>query len=91
MEYLVVYDISHPRRLRRVARIMERYGERVQKSVFECNLAGGALDDMQDGVRHVMDTSDDTLRIYPMLAGSRVKQTIIGTGAMVRFPQAYIV
>jgi CRISPR-associated protein Cas2 len=36
--YLVSYDISHPRRLRRVARILEGFGVRLQYSVFECAL-----------------------------------------------------
>ena len=34
MRYLVCYDIAHPRRLRRVARILERHALRCQKSVF---------------------------------------------------------
>ncbi|RME69710.1 MAG: CRISPR-associated endonuclease Cas2 [Verrucomicrobia bacterium] len=38
--YLVSYDIADPRRLRRVARIVEGFGVRLQYSVFEC-----ALDD----------------------------------------------
>jgi CRISPR-associated endonuclease Cas2 len=31
---LIAYDIRHSRRLRRVAKIMENYGMRVQKSIF---------------------------------------------------------
>ena len=34
MHYLVAYDIADPRRLRRVARLMERRATRCQKSVF---------------------------------------------------------
>ncbi len=33
--WLVIYDIRDPKRLRRVAKVMEDYGFRVQKSVFE--------------------------------------------------------
>ena len=36
--YLVSYDISHPKRLRRVARVLEGFGVRLQYSVFECPL-----------------------------------------------------
>ena len=36
--YLVSYDISNPRRLRHVARIMAGYGHRLQYSVFESRL-----------------------------------------------------
>ncbi|HQM85027.1 MAG TPA: CRISPR-associated endonuclease Cas2, partial [bacterium] len=32
---LILYDIRDPKRLLRVAKIMENYGYRVQKSVFE--------------------------------------------------------
>ena len=36
--YLVSYDISHPKRLRRVAKTCEGFGSRLQYSVFECPL-----------------------------------------------------
>jgi len=38
--YLVCYDISDPRRLRRVAQACEGFGIRFQFSVFECLLDG---------------------------------------------------
>ena len=34
--WLACYDIRDDKRLRRVAAVMERYGTRAQKSVFEC-------------------------------------------------------
>lgn len=40
--YLVSYDISDPKRLRRVAKVLEGFGARLQYSVFEC-----PLDDMR--------------------------------------------
>ncbi len=36
--YLVVYDISEPKRWRRVFKLMQGYGEWVQLSVFQCRL-----------------------------------------------------
>ena len=42
IRYLVSYDISDPKRLRRVARTLEGFGTRLQYSVFEC-----ALDDLR--------------------------------------------
>ncbi len=36
--YLVSYDISNPKRLRRVAKVLESFGTRLQFSVFECPL-----------------------------------------------------
>lgn len=91
MEYLTVYDIADPRRLRRVASSMQKYGVRVQKSVFECDLVEAALRDMLSGVRRLMDESADSVRVYPLLDNSRRKQRIIGSGRFVEFPQAHIV
>jgi CRISPR-associated protein Cas2 len=36
--YIVTYDISDPKRLRRVFRLLKGYGEWVQLSVFQCRL-----------------------------------------------------
>lgn len=36
--FLITYDISDSRRLRRVFRLLEGYGEWVQLSVFQCRL-----------------------------------------------------
>lgn len=39
--YLVAYDISDPKRWRRVYRTMQGYGRWLQLSVFHCRLDGG--------------------------------------------------
>jgi len=36
--YIVAYDISDPKRLRRVYKTMQGYGEHLQLSVFRCEL-----------------------------------------------------
>ena len=36
--YLISYDIAEPRRLRQVAKLLKRYGVRLQKSVYACDL-----------------------------------------------------
>lgn len=38
MSYLVCYDISDEKRLRRVFKTMRGYGDHLQYSVFECQL-----------------------------------------------------
>lgn len=53
--YLVCYDIAEPRRLRRVAKVCESFGSRIQYSVFECPLDGLRYEQMKaelDGVIH---------------------------------------
>jgi len=37
--YIVAYDISDPKRLRRVFRTLKGYGQHLQLSVFRCDLS----------------------------------------------------
>ncbi len=37
-DYVITYDICHPRRLRRVFKLMKGYGDHLQLSVFRCEL-----------------------------------------------------
>ena len=39
MRYLISYDISDDKIRSRISRLLEAYGSRVQRSVFECVLA----------------------------------------------------
>lgn len=39
--YVVAYDISDPKRWRKVFRAMKGYGKRLQLSVWQCRLDGG--------------------------------------------------
>jgi CRISPR-associated protein Cas2 len=41
--YLVCYDISNDKRLRKVFRILRDYGDHLQYSVFECQLTPSDL------------------------------------------------
>ena len=41
--FLIAYDISDPKRLRQVCKIAEAYGERLQYSVFVCDLSPSEL------------------------------------------------
>jgi len=60
--YLVSYDVSDPRRLRRVARILEGFGTRLQFSVFECPLDPMRLAAMKtDLAKHINHDEDQVL------------------------------
>lgn len=69
MEILVAYDVSTTsaagrRRLHRVAKVCEGFGQRVQESVFECVLSEGELARLIARLRHEVDLEQDSLRIY---------------------------
>lgn len=58
------YDIHDPKRLIKVARVMKDYGERVLKSVFECNLPDELFQRMKARADAVMDHTEDSVRYY---------------------------
>ncbi len=65
----MTYDVSTEtaegrRRLRRVAHVCEAFGQRVQKSVFECVVSVDELERLKRRLLREADLSEDSLRIY---------------------------
>jgi CRISPR-associated protein Cas2 len=52
------------KRLRRVAKVCQNYGQRVQKSVFECKVDAMTLEILQDALLKEISLTEDNLRIY---------------------------
>ncbi|GAC85680.1 CRISPR-associated endonuclease Cas2 [Gordonia paraffinivorans] len=59
--YLIAYDIADPARLRRVCRVMEAYGQRLQYSVFLCDLSKLELVRWRADVHEVIDYGEDSV------------------------------
>jgi CRISPR-associated protein Cas2 len=69
MEVLVTYDVATDTaegrtRLRRVAKVCEGYGQRVQKSVFECIVSAAQLELLKHHLLKEADLQYDSLRFY---------------------------
>jgi CRISPR-associated protein Cas2 len=81
MLVVVTYDVSTEtaagrKRLRRVARVCESTGQRVQKSVFECQVNEMQLDQLERALLAEIDEAEDNLRFYRITESAhlRVKQ-----------------
>jgi CRISPR-associated protein Cas2 len=71
MLVLVCYDVSTEtkegrRRLRRVAKVCESTGQRVQKSVFECQLDVAQFEGLERKLLAEINPLQDCLRLYRM-------------------------
>lgn len=69
MLVIVCYDVNTEtaagrRRLRRVAKVCEGVGQRVQKSVFECRIDLAAMEELERRLLHTIDVDTDCLRLY---------------------------
>ena len=81
MLVLVCYDVNTEtkagrRRLRRVAKLCEATGQRVQKSVFECQIDLAGMEDLERRLLAEIDLRQDCLRIYrvPDARGAEVRE-----------------
>jgi CRISPR-associated protein Cas2 len=57
--YLVTYDICEPRRLRKVFKTMQGFGEHLQLSVFQCDLTAIDRIEMQAALEGIIDHDED--------------------------------
>lgn len=65
----MTYDVSTissggQKRLRRVAKICQNYGQRVQNSVFECIVDATQFTTLKYELKNVIDQDYDSLRFY---------------------------
>ena len=84
MLVLVAYDVNTAgkpgqRRLRHVAKACEDYGQRVQKSVFECLVDPAQWADLRGRLTGIINESEDSLRFY--FLGANWKPRIEHVGA----------
>jgi len=75
MDVLVAYDVNTEtkegqRRLRRVAKVCTGFGQRVQKSLFECRVNPAQLEELESKLLQIIDPKKDSLRLY-LLPGNR--------------------
>ncbi len=81
MLVIVCYDVNTEtkagrRRLRRVAKVCESTGQRVQKSVFECQVNLMQFETLERSLLTEIDPAEDNLRLYrlPESRGAEVRE-----------------
>ncbi len=79
MLHLVAYDITSPKRLRRVARICEDFGIRVEYSVFECDLSEETFQELWTRLAATIDAAEDCLLAYKICNSCTRKVESMGT------------
>ena len=78
MLVVVTYDVSTDtsagrKRLRRVAKVCEGSGQRVQKSVFECQVNDMQLEELERRLCAEIDEATDNLRFYRITESAQVR------------------
>lgn len=75
---IVAYDIEDNRSRNKIAKILKDYGERVQKSVFECNLNEAMIKRMIERISKFINYETDNFRVYKLLDAQKADIIVIG-------------
>ena len=96
MTVLVAYDVSTEdaagrRRLRRVAQQCTNFGQRVQKSVFECQVNDMEYERMVRALVKIIHKEEDSLRIYRLMEPLEKHIQVFGWDKKVDFNQPLVI
>ena len=88
MLVLAAYDVSTEtaagrKRLRRVAKVCKDYGQRVQKSLFECLVGEKELALLRSQLLDEINEQEDSLRLYLLDEVTRERTEHYGLGTPV--------
>ena len=96
MLVVVTYDVSTEtpagrRRLRRVAKVCESTGQRVQKSVFECQVNDMQVEELERRLLAEIDEAEDNLRFYRITESAQMRVKQYGTFRSTNFEGPLII
>ena len=78
--YVVTYDISEPKRLRRVFKAMKGYGRWLQLSVFQCRLTARRRAEMTARLDSLIRPSEDHILILDLGPAEQVALRVESLG-----------
>lgn len=89
MLLVITYDVNltqpdGAKRLRKVAKICERHGIRVQNSVFEVLIDGAQLAKLKNEMAKIIDPENDSVRFYRLGNSYRQKIETLGKNPSVQ-------
>jgi len=87
MFILIAYDIADDRRLKKIAKLMEAYGERLQRSVFECVIGEDQLHALMHDVKLLMKRKEDKVQFYHLCDACEHR---INTASQVSFARTQV-
>jgi len=96
MWIIVAYDVSTDtakgrKRLRRVAQVCKDFGQRVQKSIFECQVDEMKYEELRRKLLQEINDEEDNLRLYRLTEPREQHVETYGVSRTVFFDDPLIV
>lgn len=64
--YVVAYDVALSKSRLAVAKVLKKYGHRVNKSVFECMVTSAGIYKMKQEILEIIDLKKDSVIFYQL-------------------------
>lgn len=95
MHVLISYDVSTEtpagrRRLRKVAQACQDFGQRVQKSVFECSVSEAQFEEVVRRLVEIIEKTEDSLRVYRLIEPKEKYVQVYGLDGSVDFDEPLV-
>jgi len=92
---LISYDVSTEtpagrKRLRKVAQACQDFGQRVQKSVFECSVSEAQFEEVMRRLLDIIETTEDNLRVYRLMEPKDKYVQVYGLDGSVNFEEPLV-
>ncbi len=95
MHILVAYDVATEspagrKRLRKIAQACLNFGQRVQKSVFECSVNEMQFEELTRRLEKIINEQEDSLRMYRLAQPKEQYLRVYGIDTSVDFEEPLV-
>ena len=78
--FIVTYDISDPKRWRRVFKAMQGYGDWMQLSVFQCRLTRRRRQELETRLRELVKNGEDHVLLIDVGPADKIELAMASIG-----------
>lgn len=78
MYYVIAYDIVCDKRRNKVSHILKDYGERINYSVFECQISSKTFDQLKKRIHKEIDLNEDSVLFFRLCLECKKKTESMG-------------
>ncbi|MGO9569891.1 MAG: CRISPR-associated endonuclease Cas2 [Desulfomonilaceae bacterium] len=87
IRWVVAYDVPEDKRRKRIADLLENFGDRVQYSVFEVMAVNDSdMETLLTKVKAILVAKEDRVRLYPLCGSCAGKVIVLGVGTEELWP-----
>ena len=84
MTYLFSYDIANSHRRSKISKVLEQFGIRMQKSIFQLDVSPMKAEEIKEALLTIMAEKEDSLLFFPICKTCFEKTVSIGNKSLLK-------